>query len=176
MSLLNLSRKIDKFNDIIGQSSAFLTVFMVLTTFIITILRYVFKIGYISMQEAVIYMHAISFLLPTAIALRKNYHVRVDIFYSGLNPQKKALVDMLCHIFILLPVVIFCFYISWEYVSFSWQYFEGSREAGGLGGVFLIKTLLLVMPVLLFFQGISEIIKNYMIYKGYLPSDTFPKK
>lgn len=165
MNWLRLARKIDAFNEAIGKSVAFLTLFMVLLTFIITILRYVFRIGFISLQEAVIYMHSMVFLLVAASALKNNIHVRVDIFYTNFSQQKKALLNILGTIFILFPTMFFCLIISWKYVIFSWKYLEGSSEAGGIDLVYLLKTLLLIMPSLLIIQGISEIIKNYLFYK-----------
>ena len=53
--------------------------------------------------------------------------------------------------------------MSWDYVSVSWQVHEGSREAGGLPGVFLLKTLLLVMPLLLLVQALAGALRYLLL-------------
>lgn len=176
MKYLNVSKKIDRLNDSVGKGVSYLVLIMVLLTCLIAILRYVFKIGFISMQDAVIYMHSAAFLLPAAVALRLGYHVRVDIFYASLTPQKKALINGLGAVFILIPVMIFCFAISWNYVAFSWKHLEGARDTGGIEAVFLLKTLLLIMPTLMILQGISEAIKSYYIYTNQLEPEENPRQ
>jgi TRAP-type mannitol/chloroaromatic compound transport system permease small subunit len=65
-------------------------------------------------------------------------------------------------------VCIFIFWASWEYVLTSWSFEEGSPEAGGLPGVFLLKSLLLVMPTLLITQGIAHFIQNLLKLRGII--------
>ncbi len=54
---------IDRFNRAVGGVVAWLAIFMVLTQFVIVLLRYVFGYGSIFMQESIIYMHGLLFLL-----------------------------------------------------------------------------------------------------------------
>ena len=165
--LLNkLSATIDRSNDVIGRSIAWLTLVMVLTQFTVVVLRYLFNIGWIAMQESIIYMHAFVFLIGAAYTLHHDAHVRVDIFYHRMSTRGKAWVDLLGSVFLLLPVCIFIFVMSWDYVAQSWTLLEDSREAGGLPGVFLLKTSMLLMPVLLGLQGLAMILKNLVIISG----------
>lgn len=161
-----VSSVIDRSNDVIGRSIAWLTVIMVLTQFAVVVLRYLFNVGWIAMQESIIYMHAFVFLIGAAYTLHHDAHVRVDIFYHRMSDRGKARVDLLGSIFLLLPVCIFIFMMSWDYVVQSWSLLEGSREAGGLPGVFLLKTSMLLMPVLLGLQGIAMILKSLVIISG----------
>jgi TRAP-type mannitol/chloroaromatic compound transport system permease small subunit len=48
----------------------------------------------------------------------------------------------------------------------SWVVQEGSREAGGIPGVYLLKTLILLMPVLLLLQGIAWTLRNALYLAG----------
>lgn len=112
------------------------------------------------MQESVMYLHAMVFLLGSAHALKSNEHVRVDIFYRGFSAQRKAWVDIFGSVFLLLPVNIFILVISWQYVASSWSMFEGSQEAGGLPLVFILKSLILLFALTMTLQGIAEIIRN----------------
>jgi TRAP-type mannitol/chloroaromatic compound transport system permease small subunit len=158
-----VTRLIDDFSDACGRAIAWLTLCMVLTQFAVVILRYVFEIGWIAMQESILFMHALVFLLGAAYTLRHEGHVRVDIFYRHLSRQAQALVDTLGTLFLLLPVCVYIFWSSWGYVTDSWHLLEGSREAGGLLGVFLLKTSILLMAGLFSLQGMSMLLKNLVI-------------
>jgi len=158
----HLANRIDALNDLIGRSVAWLTLLMVLVMFSVVVLRYVFNTGWIAMQESVTYMHACVFLLGAAYTLRHEGHVRVDIFYRDGSPRFRALVDLLGSLVFLLPLSIYIFWVSWDYVASSWSLLEGSREAGGLPGVYLLKSTMIVMAALILLQGISTIIKSVL--------------
>ncbi len=157
---------IDRLNDVIGRSIRWLTLAMVLITFTVVVLRYVFSIGWIAMQESVIYLHAIVFMLGAAYTLKRNAHVRVDIFYEKMTPRGKAWVDLLGVTFLLIPFCLFILIISWNYVSLSWSLLESSREAGGIPAIFLLKSTILLMPVLLLLQGFAQAFRCILTLRG----------
>jgi len=161
-----LSRLLDAISEWTGRGVAWLTLLMVAITFAVVVLRYLFDMGWIAMQESVTYLHAMVFLLGTAYTLKHEGHVRVDIFYHRFSPRGKALVDLLGTLLLLLPVCIFILIDSWEYVADSWTYMETSSEPGGLPWVYLLKTTLLVMPVLLILQGISKLLQAWLVFSG----------
>ena len=136
-----------------GKSVAWLTVVMVLLAFAIVVLRYGFNLGWIWLQESVTYLHVTVFTVVTAWALQQDGHVRVDIFYTKMSDKKRALVDLVGTLIFLIPFCIFILVTALPYVVSSWKLLETSREAGGLPMVFLLKTLILVMPVLLLGQA-----------------------
>jgi len=92
--LERIARAIDLMNDWIGRSLAWLTLGMVLVTFVVVLLRYVFGIGWTILQESIVYMHAIVFMGCAGFALVHNGHVRCDIFYSVASPRGKAVIDI----------------------------------------------------------------------------------
>lgn len=136
------------------------TLLMVLITFLIVVLRYGFNLGWVAMQESVMYLHAMVFLLGTAHTLRVNEHVRVDIFYRQFGNRGKAKVDIFGTLFLLMPVNFFVLAMSWDYVLGSWQVLESSPEAGGLPLVFMLKTLILLFAITMNLQGLAELIRN----------------
>jgi len=156
---------IDKFTDLTGKFVSWFTLLMVFITFIIVVLRYGFNMGWIAMQESVLYMHGLVFLLGAAYTLKEGGHVRIDVFYQKYSVKTRALVDLFGTVFLLMPVCIFVFIISWDYVSVSWRIMEESSQPGGLPFVYISKTFLLIFSVTLILQGISEILKNVLIYK-----------
>ena len=145
-------------NEWTGRAVAWLVLAMVLTTFAIVLLRYGFNFGSIAMQESVVYFHSFMFMLAIGYTLKHEQHVRVDVFYQYFTERQKAWVNLLGSIFLLLPVCGFLIYVSWEYTVNSWQLFEGSREAGGLPLVFILKTLIPMMPALLALQVLANMI------------------
>jgi len=105
-------------------------------------------------------LHAVLFLVAAAYTLKYDEHVRVDIFYQKLNIRGRAWIDLLGGLLVLLPVCIFIFWISWVYVQESWRVLESSSETGGLPGVYLLKSVILLMAALLILQGLALILKN----------------
>jgi TRAP-type mannitol/chloroaromatic compound transport system permease small subunit len=159
---------IDGLNRRIGYAVAWLTLAMVLVTFAIVVLRYAFGIGPIWLQESVTWMHAAVFMLGGAFTLQRDEHVRVDIFYRGMRPAGRAWVDILGVVFLLLPLCAFIAYESFDYVAASWSIREGARDAGGLPYplVSLLKSILLVMPVLVGLQGLSLLLVSARRIRG----------
>jgi TRAP-type mannitol/chloroaromatic compound transport system permease small subunit len=146
---------IDQLNDGIGRLLAWLTLVMVVVTFGVVVLRYLFDLGSIALQESITAMHALLFMLGAAYTLRHEGHVRVDIFYRRFGVRGRAWVDLLGVVVLLVPVTLFIIGVSWEYVASSWQLHEGSREAGGLPGVYLLKSVIPLMALLLLLQGVA---------------------
>ncbi|MFT5635158.1 MAG: TRAP-type mannitol/chloroaromatic compound transport system permease small subunit [Cognaticolwellia sp.] len=172
--LLTLANKfvqtIDVITELLGKAVAWLTLLMVLLTFSIVVLRYGFNLGWIGMQESVLYFHGLVFMLGAAYTLKHDGHVRVDIFYQKYSHKQKALLNLFGSIMLLLPVCIFIFFISVNYVMSSWQIMESSPEAGGLPLVYLHKSLILLLAVTLSLQGLAEITRNLLILFQDLPN------
>jgi TRAP-type mannitol/chloroaromatic compound transport system permease small subunit len=137
-----------------GRAVSWLSLLMVLVTFGIVIFRYGFNLTLVSIQESVIYLHAMVFLLAAGWTLSEDGHVRVDIIYAARSERYRAWVNLLGSFLFLLPLCVFTFVVAWDYVASSWALKESSREAGGLSGVYLLKSLILVGPLLLFLQGL----------------------
>jgi TRAP-type mannitol/chloroaromatic compound transport system permease small subunit len=161
-----VGRRLGLINEYLGRAVSWLSLIMVLATFVIVVLRYAFNLNWIWFQESVTYMHAALFLVGAAYTLKHEGHVRVDIFYRKFSPRTRAWVDLGGTLFLLLPVCLFIFFASWDYVTQSWVLREGSREAGGLDGVYLLKSLILVMAGLLVVQGLSQAIERLLCLLG----------
>ena len=162
MSSARLVVGIDALNRRVGQGVAWLTLVMVISTFSIVILRYAFDIGPVWLQESVTWMHAAVFMLGGAYTLQRDEHVRVDIFYQRMSLARRAWIDIIGVLIFLFPLCGFIIYQSFDYVTASWSAHESSRDAGGLPYplVPMLKSILVVMPVLIALQGLSLLIKS----------------
>ncbi|NNF16192.1 MAG: TRAP transporter small permease subunit [Gammaproteobacteria bacterium] len=154
---------IERFSRQIGHGVAWATLLMVLTTALVVVLRHVFQVGWIWLQEVSVYLHALVFLLGAAYTLGDDQHVRVDVFYRGFPHTWKRWVNTLGVVFFLLPTTAFIFWSSWSYVLRSWANRETSHETGGLLYPFpsLLKTSILIACVMLALQGIAMIVRSW---------------
>ncbi|MBE8182452.1 MAG: TRAP transporter small permease subunit [Candidatus Portiera sp.] len=167
-NISTICRYLEAINFNLGRTVAWLSLAMALIVFIVVVARYGFDSGSIKGQEAVIYMHAMLFMLCGAYCFQQGMHVRIDVFYAKMSPQRQTLVDILGTLLLLLPSCIFIFYISLDYVGASWSYRESSTEPGGLPYLYLLKTLLLLMPAVIFLQGITDLWRHYFFLKGWI--------
>lgn len=167
--LLAIVELITALNRRIGQVCAWLTLFLVFGTATVVLMRYAFGVGAIALQESVMYAHALTFMGTAAWALQRNAHVRVDIFYQDFSPRKKATVNALGNLFLLLPVCLFLAWNSWAYVMHSWAIMEKSGEAGGLTYVYLQKSIILLLVGSLILQSLADFVRYLLQLSGQVP-------
>lgn len=149
-----------------GRGIAWLTVAMVAVQFAVVVLRYGFAFGSIAMQESITYLHALVFMLGAAYTLKREGHVRVDLVYRRMGERARAWVDLLGTAVLLVPTFVFIIVVSWNFVANAWVRLEGSPEAGGLPLVFLLKSVILVMPVLMLVQGLALAARSILVLLG----------
>ena len=146
-----------------------LSLWLVLVQFAVVVLRYVFGIGYIFLQESLLYFHGTLFLISASGALLHEGHVRIDIFYRGLSGAGKAWVDFIGAYAFLFPVIAVIAAASAPYVSASWSVLEGSKETSGIPAIFVLKTMILVFAGLMFAQGIAFATRAAIVILGAAP-------
>jgi TRAP-type mannitol/chloroaromatic compound transport system permease small subunit len=165
----NISSHLDAVSINIGHAASWLTLAMVLVTFVIVVMRYVFNTGFIWLQESVTWLHAVVFMLGAAYTLQQDAHVRVDIFYRRMSDRRRAWVNLAGVLLFLFPLCGFFVYTSIDYVSTAWSIREISRNSGGLPYPFvpLLKSMLLVMPVAVALQGLSLLLRSAQIIRNH---------
>lgn len=155
-----LRESIDRISEATGRAAAWLTLAMVVVSFVIVIIRYVFDSGFIWLQESLTWMHATVFMLGAAYTLQRDEHVRVDIFYRDMSPRRRAVVNVFGVMCFIFPLCAFFLIEGFDYVTASWTIHEVSRNAGGLPypSIPLLKSTLLLMPVAVALQGLSMLL------------------
>ena len=149
----------------LGRTVAWCVPVMAVLVLVIVVLRYGFNTGAIAAQETVQYLHAAIFMLGAAVALQADQHVRVDIFYRRCSARQQAWVNGLGHVVCPLPLCGLIGWGSWDYVIDSWSARESSPEPGGLPLVYLLKTLIPAMAVLLGLQALAQIARALTILR-----------
>ena len=162
-----ISSYLDNFSELTGKVCSWFVAIMVLVTCLVVIMRYGLDMGSVFLQDVVLYLHGGLFLLGAAFALKRGAHVRVDIFYRNFSESRKALVDLLGNLIFLQPVCLTILLYSWGYVEFSWRIMEVSPEPDGLPFVYIQKSLLIAVAILLALQSFSEILKSYLTIRHH---------
>lgn len=160
---------IDGLNRRLGHAVAWLVLVMVLVQFAIVVLRHVFSIGFVAMQESVLYLHGTLFMLGAGYTLLQDGHVRVDVFYRDAPQRAKAMIDMAGALLFLLPFCALVIWFSRDYVLDAWRIAEGSREGSGLPLTFAYKTVIWVFAASLALQGMSLALKCWAFLSGAGP-------
>lgn len=164
-ALLKLSGVIDRINEKIG----FVTNFLVLLACVVSagnaMSRYAFNLSSNAWLEVQWYMFALIVMYGASYTLKRNEHVRVEIFYLMLSERAQLWLDLVCTALFLVPVCLLLAYLSWPFFMLSYDAGEMSGNAGGL----LRWPIKFVLPsgfVLLALQGVSEIIKRMAAIEG----------
>ncbi len=166
--LLKLSRAIDAVNIWIGKIAAWAILAAVLVSTVNAIIRKVFDASSNSWLELQWYLFAVVFLLCAAWTLIANEHIRIDIVNNMLPKPARDWIDLLGHIFFLLPFTVVMIITGWPFFEASFKINEQSSNAGGLP-VWPAKLIVPVCFTLLFVQAISEIIKRIAVIRGLIP-------
>lgn len=170
-------RAVDAMNDWLGRAVSWLTLGTVLVCFTVVVLRYAFSKGYVWLQEAYVWQHAIVFMVGAGYTFLHNGHVKVDIFYSRLSPRGQAWVDIVGTLVFLMP---WLFVLAWNSASFilsSWSIHEASSQSGGLSGLYLLKTVVWVFVAVVGLQGLALIGRSVLTLsgrEGYSPAPGSP--
>lgn len=170
-SLLSLARAIDTATEWIGKTVGWLILVAVLISAANAVVRKVFSVSSNAFLELQWYLYGAAFLLAAAMTLKHNEHIRIDIVYGTMTRRGQHWIDLLGHLFFLMPFVILMDIYLLPYVMLSYHSGEYSNNAGGLI-MWPGKLLLLLGFLLLTVQGISEIIKKIAIMRGDMEDPT----
>ena len=167
-ALLALSRRIDATTRLIGQSVAWLVVAAALISAGNAVIRKLFDVSSNAWLELQWWLFAAVFLLAAPWTLALNEHIRIDIVNERLPRWARNAIEIIGHVFFLLPTAALVAYTSWSFFLASYEQNEQSSNYGGLPQ-WPVKLLIPVAFAILFVQGISELIKRIAIVNGDLP-------
>lgn len=167
LGLLRLSAFIDRFNEVVGKAVGWLILVAILVSAANAVVRKVFSTSSNAWLELQWYLFGAAFLLAAAYTLKQNEHVRIDVLYGRVSDRTRQWIDLLGHLFFLMPFVLLMVFYLVPYVGSSFRSGEVSTNSGGLI-IWPAKALLLIGFILLSVQGISEIIKKIAIMRGLI--------
>jgi TRAP-type mannitol/chloroaromatic compound transport system permease small subunit len=159
-------RAISALNHYAGHLFSWLSLAIVLVCFTVVVQRYLFSTSMVWMQELYVWLNGAMFTAVAGFALLRDDHVRVDIFYRPATIRTKAIVDLIGVIFFLLPFCWVVYAYSWNYIARSWRLHEGSANVGGMPGLYILKSFILVFVVLVALQGIAWALRSILVLRG----------
>ncbi len=164
--MIGFAERLDTVNRQTGLLVRWLALFMVFLVFAIVVLRYVFGVSFIWLNESVLYLHGSLFMLGAGYTLLVDEHVRVDIFYARARPRTQALIDTFGHFFLLAPAMTVLLIYTWPSVRNSWAVLEGPISVGGIPASFLLKSLIPAFCVLVLVQALACLIRDLSRLRG----------
>jgi TRAP-type mannitol/chloroaromatic compound transport system permease small subunit len=169
-----LVRGISAINRAVGNVFAWLSLAIVVVCFTVVVQRYFFHTSVLWMQDLYVWLSGAMFTAVAGFALLRNDHVRVDIFYRPWSIRRKAIADLVGVLVFLLPFMIVISIYAWTPITRSWRLFEGSANIGGMPGLFILKSFILVFTVLVGLQGLAMAARSILVLRGQeelLPAD-----
>ena len=159
-------RAISALNKVLGNVFAWLSLIMVLICFTVVVQRYVMGFTVLWMQDLYVWMNGAMFTAVAGFALLRDDHVRVDIFYRPATIRTKAIVDLIGVFIFLIPFCWVVYAYSWNYIARSWRIGEASSNVGGMPGLYVLKSFILVFVVVVLLQGIAMALRSILVLRG----------
>ena len=169
--LLSISRTIDQVNTRLGRLIAWLIFVAVAVSTINALIRKIFDTSSNSWLELQWVLFGFVFLLCSPWTLLSNEHIRIDVISSKLPKRARDWIDIVGHVAFLLPFALVMILTSGP---FALRSILGNEQSGNAGGLpqWPAKTLIFVGFIVLFVQGVSELIKRVAIMRGELEDTT----
>lgn len=160
MLLKKIELAINHFSELLGKISALLFILLLFNVFYDVIMRYVFNDVSIGMQELEWHLYAAIFMLSIPYALFKEGHVRVDIIYDNLNIRKKAWIDILGTLILLIPFTVLVAKYGIDFTIEAYKLGEGSGDPGGLPYRWIIKAVIPFSFIAIAISGVGLLLKS----------------
>jgi TRAP-type mannitol/chloroaromatic compound transport system permease small subunit len=157
----NWVRAIDRVNETLGSLLSWGMIALVLLQVGLVVAHTVFKSGSVPLTELMLYINGAVFLGAAGLALQRDEHVRVDIFYRPAHPRDKAEVNIWGALLFLFPVCGLLWWTGSAFVADSWSVLEKSTETAGLPFVYILKSFILLFATVLTLQGLAETMREW---------------
>ena len=124
-----LSSTLDAYSESVGKLLAWLLPLLMINTCLVVFLRYGLEQGSTYLQELSTYLHATVFMLGAGYTLKRDAHVRVDVFYRRFSARRQAWVNAIGTLVFLLPLCGYVLISSWEFVYHAWLIGRARRDS-----------------------------------------------
>jgi TRAP-type mannitol/chloroaromatic compound transport system permease small subunit len=157
---------VGRLNAFVGHALAWLALAAVVLCFTVVVQRYAFATTHLWLQDLYVWVSGAMFMGVAGYALLVDAHVRVDIFYRPASLRRKALLDLIGVVLFLLPFCAVVWIWGSDYVFRSWALREESANPGGMPGLYILKTFILVFAVLVGLQGLAMAARSILVLAG----------
>lgn len=165
-AIASIVRVIAALNGFLGRVFSYFSLGIVLVCFTVVVMRYAFNAGSVPLQDLYVWLNGMMFMGIAGYAFLKDQHVRVDIFYRKASIRRKALIDMFGCLVFVAPFLWVIVVWSLPYVERSWSFREGSANLGGLPGLYVLKSFLLVFVAVVGLQALAIFLRGILVLSG----------
>jgi len=165
-ALATIVRAISAMNRWLGLAVAWLALAVVLVCFIVVVQRYFLHTTFLWMQDLYVWLSGAMFTAIAGFAMLRDDHVRVDILYRAWSPRGKAIADLIGVTIFLVPFIWVILTYATPYVARSWRLYEGSANIGGMPGLFILKSFVIVFCVVVGLQGLAWALRSILVLAG----------
>lgn len=159
-------RAICAFNGVLGRIFSWFSLGIVLVCFAVVVMRYAFSTGSVPLQDLYLWLNGAMFMGIAGYTFLRDGHVRVDILYRDASLRTKAWLDLVgCFVFVA-PFLWVIVDHGWPYVMRSWGLREGSANVGGLPGLYILKSFVLVFVVVVGLQAVAMVLRSVLVLAG----------
>lgn len=151
--------------DWVGRACSWVCLIMVVLVAINVILRYLFKIGPVALQELEWHLLSPIALIGMSYALRHGDHVRVDIVYARFGRTFQEWIDLVAAV-VTVIIAMIIFKLSLGFVHQAYMIGEGSPDPGGLPHRFLLRAFIPLGFILLAVQALVQAIRHGLYLRG----------
>lgn len=182
--MLSFIKVINRMINYLGAVAAIMLIGLVVLMTYNVLARYAFSNSSLGLEELSWHFYSCVFLLGIPYALKHSAHVRVDLFFERLSPQKKLLIDLVGTALFLIPSCIVVIWFGFEFTAAAYQlgiqpdsfsdFFkqlvstgigEKSQDPGGLLNRWIIKGVIPLSFVFLLLAAISELCEKWLALK-----------
>ena len=118
-----------------------------------------------ALNDSIQYVHAMIFMVVVSYAFKQGDHVRIDILYRSFSDHTRAWINVIGLLTLLYPTLLFILIMSWDYVMNAWAIGETSSRPGGLPYLYVLKSFLLIMPILMMIQASAVLLRQLRTLK-----------
>jgi TRAP-type mannitol/chloroaromatic compound transport system permease small subunit len=151
------SRIADRIIGWAGEAASWLWTALMLLIVAQVVLRYVFSIGSIKMEEMQWHLFAVGFMLGLAFTEIAERHVRIDVAAEHWPQRRRLWVELIGITVFLLPMCGIILWFAIPFVATSWQLNEVSAAPDGLPFRWLLKSFVISSFALLGLAGLSRL-------------------
>ena len=160
-------RCIDKLNDKVGMTVRWLAVAMILSTSYEVVARYFFNAPTVWAHQTVMILGGVYLALSWGWIHKRHGHVNIDILLKLLSPRGQAIMNVVCGLLLLFPLLGLLIYVSGEWMVESWAVHEKWRVSIWRPIMGPSRTALTVGLALFFLQGSAEFVRDlHFVIRG----------
>jgi TRAP-type mannitol/chloroaromatic compound transport system permease small subunit len=158
-------RWIEVVSECAGRFASYLIMILVVIVCFDVLMRYLLNSPTTWAFDAALHLYSIAFLVGGSWVLKMKAHIKVDVLYNLFPLRMRAIINLICYLFLLFPLCYFLLKDGSVYAYTSWKMSEVSQSSPLHEPIWPLKTFIPLAFLLLWLQGIVEFVRDLAIVK-----------